>query len=78
VKVLYPLAFGLLLVLGCGDRRAGECGDNPFPAGFCVPFQSSAASKAAVAQKCSYVPFFCCDTCGGNEYCLDFCIAPKE
>jgi hypothetical protein len=72
------LALVLLPALGCGDRRADECGDNPFPEGFCVPFETSAASKASVAQKCSFVPFFCCDTCGGDAYCLDFCVEPNE
>jgi hypothetical protein len=70
VKTLYALALGLLLALGCGDR--GSCGCENLP---CEIFTNGAK---AVALKCNCAPFFCCDTCEGDEDCLNYCIERKE
>lgn len=77
MKTLYALALGLLLALGCGDRQF-RCGDDDTPDGSCESFGSFVEPKEAVSLKCTPNRVYCCDTCGEDQFCLDFCIERKE
>ena len=77
MKTLCALMLGLLLSLGCG-LRGSECGRSPYPDDYCEPFEPFGALKEAASLKCSFFPFYCCDTCGDNEGCLSWCIEREE
>lgn len=89
-KLGWMVGLGLLVATGCG-LRAGDCaGGSPYPDDYCEPFdpfetyesyesyESFGAPKDAVSLKCSYAPFFCCDTCSDDEGCLSWCIEREE
>ena len=56
-------------------------GDGGLGVGFSVPCESFTSRAKAQKLSCGCAPKYCCDTCGGEQVCLDRCVdrdAPRS